>query len=188
VDYYTYGMVGIAFLMKFALFLYCRLHTNLPSVKILAQDHLNDVMFNTTGVLFGILGAKTLWWLDAAGAVFIAVFIFRSWASTAAEHIQLIVGVTADHHFINHLVYIALTHDERIIKVDTAKAYHSGDLVFVEVDIMLDPATPLDISHDIGESLQEKIESLALVDRAFVHIDYETTHKPEHRKVKSVSS
>jgi divalent metal cation (Fe/Co/Zn/Cd) transporter len=158
-------------------------------VKILAQDHLNDVMFNTTGVLFGILGARTnYWWLDPAGAIFIAVFIFRSWAITATEHIRLIVGVSAEPHLLNHLAYVAMTHDERILQVDTVKAYHSGDLVFVEVDIMLDPTTPLDISHDIGESLQEKIETLPEVDRAFVHIDYETTHKPEHRKMKSTSS
>jgi cation diffusion facilitator family transporter len=189
VDYFTYGMLAIAFLLKFGLFLYCRLYTKYPAVKILAQDHLNDVVFNTTGVLFGILGALTPhWWLDPAGAIFIAVFIFKSWAVTAAEHIRLIVGVTAEPELISHLAYIAMTHDERIIQVDTVKAYHSGDLVFVEVDIMLDPSTPLDVSHDIGESLQEKIEQLTNVDRAFVHIDYETTHKPEHRKMKSASS
>lgn len=35
-------------------------------------------------------------------------------------------------------------------------------------------------AHDIGESLQMKIESLPMVERAFVHLDFETTHKPEH--------
>lgn len=34
-------------------------------------------------------------------------------------------------------------------------------------------------SHDIGESLQQKLESLPDVERAFVHADYETSHKPE---------
>ena len=36
-------------------------------------------------------------------------------------------------------------------------------------------------AHDIGESLQEKIESLPEIERAFVHLDYETNHRPEHR-------
>ena len=35
-------------------------------------------------------------------------------------------------------------------------------------------------SHDIGESLQVKIEELPEVERAFVHIDYETTHRPDY--------
>jgi divalent metal cation (Fe/Co/Zn/Cd) transporter len=35
-------------------------------------------------------------------------------------------------------------------------------------------------AHAIGESLQERIEKLPEVERAFVHVDFESTHKPEH--------
>ena len=40
-------------------------------------------------------------------------------------------------------------------------------------------------SHDIGESLQLKIERLPEVERAFVHLDYEWEHDPysEHKQV-----
>ena len=34
-------------------------------------------------------------------------------------------------------------------------------------------------AHDIGEPLQRKLESMELVERAFVHIDYESEHAPE---------
>lgn len=44
---------------------------------------------------------------------------------------------------------------------------------------MLPPEMPLSESHDIGEALQIKLESLPNVERAFVHADYETSHKPE---------
>ena len=42
---------------------------------------------------------------------------------------------------------------------------------------------PLEESHDIGESLQRKIENLDSVERAFVHLDYECAHHPslEHK-------
>jgi hypothetical protein len=46
----------------------------------------------------------------------------------------------------------------------------------------MDRETPLWESHDIGESLQIKLEKLVNVERAFVHVDYETSHKPEHHK------
>lgn len=38
-------------------------------------------------------------------------------------------------------------------------------------------------SHDISEALQNSIESLPDVERAFVHVDYEFDHKPrdEHK-------
>lgn len=40
-------------------------------------------------------------------------------------------------------------------------------------------------AHDIGESLQLKIENLTEVERAFVHLDYECEHSPfsEHKQV-----
>jgi hypothetical protein len=39
-------------------------------------------------------------------------------------------------------------------------------------------------AHDIGASLQAKVESLDEVERAFVHLDFETDHAPdsEHKQ------
>ncbi|KAG0013765.1 hypothetical protein BGZ80_010870 [Entomortierella chlamydospora] len=104
--------------------------------------------------------------------------------SFALEQIQLIVGKTADPAFLKKLTYIALTHHPKILQVDTCTAYHAGNNLFVEVDVVMAPETPLIESHDISEGLQIKLESLPNVERAFVHVDYETSHAPEHRKLK----
>ncbi|KAG0166010.1 hypothetical protein DFQ30_007692 [Apophysomyces sp. BC1015] len=72
----------------------------------------------------------------------------------------------------------SLTHPG-VQQVDTCRAYYAGNNLFVEVDIVLPPETPLRESHDIGEELQIKLESVPSVERAFVHVDYETSHKPE---------
>ena len=47
-----------------------------------------------------------------------------------------------------------------------------------------DRPQPLQTAHDIGESLQTKVESLDDVERAFVHLDFETSHNPasEHKQ------
>ncbi|CAI7927798.1 unnamed protein product [Closterium sp. NIES-54] len=37
-------------------------------------------------------------------------------------------------------------------------------------------------THDIGESLQNKLERLPEIERAFVHLDYEVEHRPEHHQ------
>ena len=49
---------------------------------------------------------------------------------------------------------------------------------FVEVDIVMDASTPLWKAHDISQQLQDKLEDLPNVERAFVHVDHETTHTP----------
>lgn len=53
-------------------------------------------------------------------------------------------------------------------------------VVFIQVDIELPEDLPLKEAHSIGETLQIKIEKLPEVERAFVHLDFECEHKPEH--------
>jgi len=175
------SFVGVSLAIKMCLFLYCRLWDH-PTAQILAQDHRNDLFANSIGIALAILGAKVNPLLDPVGAILIALVILRSWTAAVVEHSQLIVGKCADPNFLKRITYIAMTHDERILQVDTCRAYHSGSKVIVEVDIVLPPEMTLQLTHDLGESLQIKLEALPNVERAFVHCDYETTHKPEHRK------
>ncbi|KAJ3251726.1 hypothetical protein HK103_002181 [Boothiomyces macroporosus] len=184
VGWLSLSLVIVAIATKMILFIYCKLQNHLPSINLLAQDHLNDIMFNSTGIVTALLATYFYWWIDSVGAILIALLILKSWSGTAAEHIQLIVGKRAETTFLNQAVYISMTHDDRIIYVDTCRAYHSGNNVFCEVDIVLPPQMRLDESHDIGESLQNRLEELPDVDRAYVHLDYEIDHKPEHMKYK----
>lgn len=48
----------------------------------------------------------------------------------------------------------------------------------MEIDIVMEANTPLWKAHDVSQQLQDKIEVLPNVERAFVHVDYETTHAP----------
>jgi divalent metal cation (Fe/Co/Zn/Cd) transporter len=64
--------------------------------------------------------------------------------------------------------------------VQNLEAYHSGDRLNVEVDVVLDEMTTLHDSHDIGESLQYMLENVTNVDRAFVHLDYAEYNLPTH--------
>lgn len=50
--------------------------------------------------------------------------------------------------------------------------------MIVEVDVVIDKTVSLEVAHDAAEDLQIKLEKLPTVERAYVHIDYETTHSP----------
>lgn len=75
-----------------------------------------------------------------------------------------------------------MTHSPQILALDTVRAYYSGPRIIVEVDVVMAPDETLRDTHDVAEALQVKLESLPDVERAYVHIDYETAHKPEHGK------
>lgn len=72
-----------------------------------------------------------------------------------------------------------MTHSSQILALDTICAYHSGPRIIVELNIVMAPGETLLATHDAAEELQVKLESLPDVERAYVHIDYETSHKPE---------
>ncbi|KAL0805702.1 hypothetical protein Bca101_098193 [Brassica carinata] len=56
---------------------------------------------------------------------------------------------------------------------------------YAKVDIELPENLQLKEAHAIGESLQIKLEELPEVERAFVHLDFESRHKPEHSNLQS---
>lgn len=91
--------------------------------------------------------------------------------------------------------------------VEGTLAYHFGERVLAEVDVVLPPSLPLEAAHDVGQKLQvrlggsswigccnhklndpafypheqDQIEGLEEVERGFVHLDYSLANRDEHR-------
>ncbi|KAK2654414.1 hypothetical protein Ddye_014270 [Dipteronia dyeriana] len=75
--------------------------------------------------------------------------------------------------------------DGTIRVLGKADLYNFGCQYFVEVDIVLPGEMSLSEAHNIGETLQEKLEQLSEVERAFVHVDFNATHQIEHKPKKT---
>ncbi|KAI8186868.1 hypothetical protein KHU50_004733 [Colletotrichum sp. SAR 10_65] len=176
-------IVGVAIFAKGSLMLYCFAYRKYPSVHVFFIDHRNDIVVNSFGLIMSVVGDRFVWYLDPIGAMCIALLILFSWVANAFEQVWLLVGKSAPRDFLAKLTYMSMTHDTRILKVDTCRAYHAGQKYYVEIDIVMDEATPLKISHDVAQELQRKVEGLGDVERAFVHVDYEDQHniQTEHK-------
>ncbi|KAJ5753207.1 hypothetical protein N7520_010124 [Penicillium odoratum] len=173
--------VAVAFFTKLGLFLYCfALRNQVSQIRILWEDHRNDLLINGIGVMTSILGSKVRWWIDPMGAIILSLIVSGLWLHSAYGEFQLLIGVTADTKMQQLITYISMTHSPMITAIDTVRAYTSGPRLLVEVDIVMDPAATLRATHDVAEELQIKLESLPDVERAYVHVDYEFEHKPEH--------
>ncbi|OIW29569.1 hypothetical protein CONLIGDRAFT_333819 [Coniochaeta ligniaria NRRL 30616] len=173
--------VVVAFATKLTLFLYTwSIKDRYSQIRILWQDHRNDLLINGFGILTSVGGSKLAWWLDPAGAILLSVVVSAIWLRTAFAEFMLLVGVSASVEIQQLITYVCLTHSPAIKQIDTVRAYHSGPRLIAEVDIVMDREASLQATHDVAEELQFKLESLPDVERAYVHVDYETTHKPEH--------
>lgn len=139
-------------------------------------DHRNDIIVNIFGLTMSIVGTRIAWFVDPIGAILIGVLILVSWAANAFDNVWLLVGKSAPKEFLSKLIYLVVTHDTRIRKVDTVRvlcfchhkplganvqqcrAYHAGNNYYVEVDIVMDEEAPLKVTHDVSQSLQRKLE------------------------------
>ncbi len=159
---------------------WCRLIKN-SSVQALAQDAVTDCVFNTFSIIFPLVGYYAqIWWLDALGGFLLSIYVMFNWASTSAEHVRNLCGAAASADERNVLLYVTMRFAKTIKHIQGLQAYHAGDKLNVEVDIVLAEDTSLRDSHDLGESLQYVLESVPTVDRAFVHTDYKATNLPSH--------
>jgi divalent metal cation (Fe/Co/Zn/Cd) transporter len=111
-------------LAKSTLMVYCFFYRKHPSVHVFFIDHRNDIVVNIFGLVMSIVGDRFVWYLDPIGAILIALLILFSWVSNAFEQVWLLVGKSAPREFISKLIYMTMTHDQRIVKVDTVSGQH----------------------------------------------------------------
>lgn len=116
---------------------------------------MTDVVFNTFSILFPLVGyfAK-VWWLDALGGILLSAYVIINWSRTSAEHIRNLTGASATADERNILLYMTMRFAKSIKRIQGLQAYHAGDKLNVEVDIVVDEHLALRDSHDLGESLQ----------------------------------
>lgn len=154
---------------------WCSMSTS-SSVQALAQDAVTDIVFNTISLIMPTAGyLLNIWWLDPLGAFLLSIYVIASWSVTAFEHIDNLTGAVANPEDYKVVLYLAYRFAECIKQITALKVYHAGDKLNVEIDLVFDTVN-FDLSfkdaHDIAEALQYAIETLPMVERAFVHIDY----------------
>jgi len=98
----------------------------------------------------------------------------------------LLTGLSADPLVLQRITHIAYNHrPDLITKIDSVQAVHFDTNYFAYVDIGLSRLMPLAMAHDIGMDLQDQLERMDDIERAFVHLDFEFTHIPafEHKRI-----
>ena len=100
-----------------------------------------------------------IWYLDPLGGLLLSGYVIFNWSRTSATHIRNLTGAAASADERNILLYMTMRFAKSIKQIQGIQAYHAGDKLNVEVDIVVDETTSLRDSHDLGESLQYVLRS-----------------------------
>lgn len=143
------GIMASTIIIKGLCWFWCRLIKN-SSVQALADDAMTDIIFNAGSIAFPIVGFYArIWWLDALGGLLLSLVVIINWSRSASEHIKNLCGFSATADQRNILLYLTMRFAKTIRQIQGLQAYHAGDKLNVEVDIVLDASTSLKDSHDL---------------------------------------
>jgi hypothetical protein len=92
--------------------------------------------------------------MDPLGGILLSLYVIVNWSSTSATHIRNLTGAASTADERNILLYLTMRFAKTIKQIQGLQAYHAGDKLNVEVDIVVDESISLRDSHDLGESLQ----------------------------------
>jgi divalent metal cation (Fe/Co/Zn/Cd) transporter len=149
----TASAIGImlgTIIIKGLCWFWCRLIKN-SSVQALADDAVTDIIFNAGSIAFPLVGYYAeIWWLDALGGLLLSFVVIINWSHSASEHIKNLCGFSATADQRNILLYLTMRFAKTIRQIQGLQAYHAGDKLNVEVDIVLDASTSLKDSHDLA--------------------------------------
>jgi cation diffusion facilitator family transporter len=130
--------------------------THNPTLRALANDHLNDIMASlavVVGVIFGRLGV--LWMDPAAGAV-VAIFILRTGVSIIMDSSSELMDAIPDDAFKEDVRKIALA-VEGVQHVDDLGVHRFGPYFIVNLTIGVDGAQSIQRGHEIADNVEHKL-------------------------------
>lgn len=102
----------------------------------------------------------------------LSVYICVEWVETLYECISDLVGKRADPIQHQRIIYLTTRFSPLVRAVRYCNVYSAGGGMIVEIDVLLPKDCSLPKAHDICELIQNGIENLDGVTRAYVHADY----------------
>ncbi|MFH1664306.1 MAG: cation diffusion facilitator family transporter [archaeon] len=173
-----FGLIAIiVLLITIALKIFLSVYTKkvaekTKSMALLAvsEDSKADVIISFTA-LIGVFGAINNYsFLDPLMALVISVYIIRSGIRIALENSNQLVGTAPPKKTIEEIKLKAMEVDG-VKNVHDIRAQYLGNLVQVEIHVVVDEKISVQEAHSIGKTVQYSIEEMEEIDRAFIHID-----------------
>ncbi|HID87858.1 MAG TPA: cation transporter [Anaerolineae bacterium] len=168
----TVVLVGSAVLklLMFALAHRLGRQTGSPAIQATARDNLTDIC-TSVAALLGIWASRYLHPLfDPGAGIFVSLWVFRTAFEVLWENLSYLTGRGADPELIAAIAAKAMT-VPGVHGVHQVVADYVGPKVRVDMHIDVNGDLSLAEAHEISDRVQECVEQLKAVDRAFVHVE-----------------
>jgi len=166
-------LVAAVMVIKLGMHLYARFvgkRTGSTAIMASAADHRNDVLVSAA-VLIGVVGTNLGFpVLDPIVALLIGLWIIRAGVAIGRTNIKFLMGEAPPPELMQRIKETARA-VEGVIDLNDVFAHYVGTDVQIEVHIEVDGRLTIEAAHEIGKRVQQAIEEMDGISRAFIHID-----------------
>ncbi|PKN73495.1 MAG: cation transporter [Candidatus Cloacimonetes bacterium HGW-Cloacimonetes-3] len=147
------------FSVKIYLYYYTRRNvriTHNPTLKALANDHLNDIMASIAVVVGVIMGRLGYYWMDPAAGAIVAIYIIKTGIEIVMDSSGELMDSVPDNEFSKELQAEALC-VEGVLRIDELGVHRFGPYYTVNMTIEVDGGISVDAGHQISQAVEEKL-------------------------------
>ncbi len=144
---------------------------NNPTIRALANDHLNDIMA-AAAVIFGVfMGRLGYFWMDPAAGAVVAIYIAKTGIEIILDSSHELMDSIPDPKFSQQLHKIAMS-VEGVRRIEELGVHRFGPYYTINMTIAVDGHITIEAGHQISHAVEK-----ALLDefKSFlngVHIHY----------------
>ena len=155
------------------------------SLKANMQDSMNDAI-STGAVLVSslvIYFIPSLWWLDPAVSIAVAIFILYSGIKLVMETVSPLIGLTPDSDFVKEILKEVMSF-KGVLGIHDLVVHSYGETkIFITLHVEVDAYVDVMESHDLIDNIESEIGKKFGVELT-IHMDPVDTKNPEIVRLK----
>lgn len=148
--------------------------TQNPTLRALANDHLNDIMASIS-VVIGIIGGRMGWyWMDPLAGAIVSVFILRTGVSIIMDSSTELMDTFPDMSFKDDIIRTA-NEVEGVSHVDVIGMHRFGPYFIININIGVEGEMTIRHGHTIADEVEKALLSKYTMSLKKVHVHFHPT-------------
>ncbi len=145
--------------------------TNNPTLKALANDHLNDIMAAVAVVVGVLMGRLGYYWMDPAAGAVVAIFILKTGVEIIMDSASELMDSFPDDDFKKEVRDLALDVDG-VHTIDELSLHKFGPYYIVNMVIGISGDLSINQGHEISDAVEARLLDHFRTGLRKVHIHY----------------
>ncbi len=162
------------FALKVYLYFYTKRNTRLtqnPTLKALANDHLNDIMASVAVIVGVVMGRMGFHWMDPAAGAVVAIYIIKTGIGIVMDSSRELMDSIPDEEFSRGLKSEAMK-VEGVLRIDELGIHRFGPYFTVDMTIAVDGGISVNAGHVISHAVEDHLLDVYRTGLRNVYIHY----------------